>query len=73
MKALFVIAACLYVAAAVVTPELVEKINAGQNLWRASMESPTASLSQGEIDRLLGIKDIEAMWAGKVGERLPLK
>mgnify|MGYP001837959266 FL=1 len=52
--ALLAVAACAAAAGKFATRETIEHINSVQNLWTASLESPTAHLSHEEIQALLG-------------------
>jgi cathepsin B len=75
MKSFLVIcvAAIVGVAMAIVTPELVEEVNNAQDQWVASMDAPTAKMSQAQIMSRLGVPEIQAIWEGRVGDRLPQK
>jgi len=54
MKFIVALVAVAVCVSAVATVESVEKINSMQNLWVASLESPTALLTHEEIKTLLG-------------------
>ena len=50
---LLAVAACA-TAASLATREMVEHINSVQNMWKASMDSPTAHLTHEQVKALLG-------------------